>query len=130
MKLSPQIAEIVNPLIDNGLKVFVSTPDDNRTINWLIVEKDKNVGVVGYRDYALRGYYVTFPIKPSQDLGSGLLVQKDDHDPYNVEEVIELAHVATQDSYANFATNGVALPNHGWKHFDWTKSSIQEVGRI
>lgn len=130
MKLSTQIEEVVNPLLDSGLKVFAYVANDVRKVNWLIVEKGENVGVVGYRDYAPFGYYVTFPIKPSRETGSGLLVQTSNRNPHTVEKVVELAHVSVRDSYANFATGGAALPNHGWKHFDWAKDHIEEVERV
>lgn len=128
MKLSEHIQPLVQPLLDAGLAVHVYDDGTPRKKNWLVVEKDGNVGSIGYRDYAPFGYYVTFCIKPSREIGSGLLVLGEhDKEPCTVEEVVELAQVAVRDSYSNFATDGRAIPNHGWKHFDWAKSRISEI---
>ena len=85
----------MQPLLDAGLAVHVYDDGTPRKKNWLVVEKDGNVGSIGYRDYAPFGYYVTFCIKPSREIGSGLLVLGEhDKEPCTVEEVVELAQVA------------------------------------
>ena len=127
MKLMPELVPLIEPILAAGINVF-ALPEGKRAVNWVVIERDGNVGVVGYRDYGLEGPYVDFAIKPSQATGSSLLVMTPSgREPRGIEEILAAAKLAVGSRYANFATSLSGLPNHGWTHFDWCRDRLVPV---
>lgn len=127
-RLVPELDTIATALLAEGFGLYVYRRDARRA-TWLIVEKGGNVGSVQYD--RLSGYRVIFDIDTSHGVGSGLMVYGETHDdpsdPATVQAVVLAAGLATQDTYCNFATNGRALPNDGWKHFGWTEGLLKHI---
>ena len=125
-----EMHDAVAALLAEGFDVYRYMDRDRDMIpgKWVIIERGGNVGTVQYDP--ITGYSVDFAIKPSREVGSGLSVLRDDEpeaDAATVQSVVLAAGLATQDSYCNFATNGRALPNHGWAHFAWARERLTRI---
>lgn len=126
--LRTELHEIASTLLADGFNVYYYKRERfHRHVTWFIVERGGNLGTVQYD--RISGYSVHFVIEPSRAVGSSLSVLADNFepgDPATVQTVVLAAGLATQDTYRNFATPK-ALPNQGWKHFDWAKDAMIQV---
>lgn len=121
-RLNPALEAILSGLRTSGINVYVyDAPQLN--LSWIVIERNGNVGTMSY---GFEGYQVNFAIKPNRDTGSSLLVTPlaAEHDLPTHERVLALAQRAVGTTYANFATAGEQVPNHGWKHFDWCRQRL------
>lgn len=140
-RIVPELREIAAALLEHesGFTVYVYSDDSQKVAGetWIIVERDGNVGVIQYD--RLEGYKVLSEIQPSKETGSSLMVLLPakprtagrpavaEREPQALEELVEAAHIATQDSYSNFATFGRSMRNDGWKHFDWASKNLVRI---
>lgn len=115
---------------DHTYRVYYHRTNRSDT-SWIVIARAGadgllNLGTVQTEN--LDGFSVNFSIKPSQSLGSSLLVSVPgtDRDPRDVEEVVQCAELATGDSYENFATT-TPVHNHGPEHIVWTASTLVEI---
>lgn len=125
------LQEPLEALVKGGYAVYVYQSPHRRsgTSSWFLIEKGGNTGIVQHTPFD--GYRVLFTIDPKQGFGSSLMVGvprpgRDDRDPVDVADILVCADLATGAMYHNFATPR-ALPNHGWKHFEWAADGLVQV---
>lgn len=127
-KMRPELRALLPGLAGRGIAVHAYDDPRMRTVGWMVIERDGNVGTVQFDNFD--GYQVSFMIKPSRTTGSSLMVVHED-DPArstgDLDLVLEQAERAVGARYANFATDAAGLPNHGWRHFDWCRERLVEV---
>ena len=131
VRLEPALASIAHVLLSQPESPYaVHVYDDPRggIVSWMVVERDGCLATVSYDP--ISAYTVGFPIRPSRELGSSLLVHKpgwrttpfhgaylpDDGNPSTVSGVLELVELAARPEYAS--DFGV-FPNHGWASLSW-----------
>lgn len=127
-RLVPELEGVAEMLLAEGFGLYVYRRDARRA-TWFIAERGGNVATVQFE--RIDGYRVIFDVDTRHGVGSGLMVygqeQDDPSDPATVQALALAAGLATQDTYCNFATNGRALPNAGWAHFDWTVGLLKHI---
>jgi hypothetical protein len=141
-RIVTELREIAAALLqhESGFTIHAYSDDPPKVAGecWIIIERDGNVGVIQYD--RLEGYKVLSEIQPSKESGSSLMVLLParprtagcpavaERKPQALEELVEAAHIATRDSYSNFATLGRSMRNDGWKHFDWAAKNLVRIG--
>jgi hypothetical protein len=127
-RVDSALRAIVKQLLEDGFGVYYYLPERrHENVTWIVVERGGNVGNVSYD--RISGYSVTFAIKPTKGVGSGLSILADNYEPAvptTVQAVVLAAGLATQDTYKNWVVSK-AMPNHGWAHFDWAKDRFHQV---
>lgn len=123
-QMLPELRQLIPQLTARGIRCYVLPHPPQRTIAWMIIERDGNVGTIEYQGF--EGYQVSFSIKPSRQTGSALHVGDTD-ERIDESTVIDLAEIAVGEQLTNFATKGRALPNQGWPRFSWCRDCLVEV---
>lgn len=140
-RIVPELRDIAAALLqhESGFTIHVYSEDPAKVNGetWIIIERHGNVGALQYD--RLDGYKVVFEVHPSKEIGSSLMVLLPARprtagrpavaarEPQMLEELVEAAHIATQDTYSNLATPGRSMRNHGWKHFDWASKNLVRI---
>ncbi len=127
-KLHPALAALLPALHARGISTHVYDDRKRNLLSWIIIERDGNVGTIQSESNRFSDdLKVVFALKPSQKLGSGLLVDLPGRrEPRTTEEILQAAEIAVQSTCTNFATS-TPQPNHGWAHFQWAKKLLVEL---
>lgn len=124
-----ELKELIPSLLEDGIRVFYN-PESvlSQEVSCVFLEKDGNIAGLEYHDFALIGYYVSFPIKPSREAGSGIgMINYDDPDKDNTtsneQEALAACDRALQSEMKHWF-NDKTYPNYG---YDCIHSPVIEI---
>ena len=123
-----ELKELIPSLLEDGIRIFFYPERGARKSSFVLLEKEENIADLEYHDYAPFGYYVSFPIKPSREAGSGIgMINYDDPDKNrttsNEQEALAACDRALQSEMKHWF-NDKTYPNHG---YDCIHSPVIEI---
>ena len=127
-----ELKELIPSLLEDGIRVFYN-PESvlSQEVSCVFLEKNGNIAGLEYHDFALIGYYVSFPIKPSREAGSGIGMinyddQDKDHTTLDIQEALKACAKALQPEMKHWL-NGKTYPNYGYESIPVPVVEITEI---